>query len=141
MKKKESINCYHGTKELIEKTNPSDVELQDIMELKEMVKNSFDTASKKTHYHNLDEWSKPIWNHIHEMLHKHGFISGDPEANLKNLKASFWWGIYKIFSNIIYSPNLVTEVSLHHSSAWERNQAFHKELEILMEALFEKSEI
>lgn len=135
------LNCYHGTRELIENTNPDHVELQDITKLKEMVKDSSLTASKKTHYHGLNDWSRPIWDYIHNMLDKHGFKNGNMETNRKNPKASFWWSVYGIFGNIIYSPNLQTEVSTHHSSAWERNEAFNKELEILMLGLFEKSDL
>lgn len=90
------------------------------------------TASKRTHYEELEEWSKPAYGFIHDMLHKYGFVNGNPEANAKNANASLWWSVYGLLSNIIYSPNLKSEVAYHHSSAFERNRALLAELNIIL---------
>jgi len=86
------------------------------------------TASKKTHYEDLELWSKDAYGYIHDMLNKYGFKNGDPAANAQNANASLWWNVYGLLSNIIYSPNLKSEVAYHHSSAFERNRALLAEL-------------
>jgi len=91
------------------------------------------TASKKTHYQELEEWSKPAYGFIHDMLHKYGFVNGDPAANAKNPAASLWWAMYGLISNITYSPNLKSEVAYHHSSAFERNRALLAELNTVID--------
>ena len=67
------------------------------------------------------------------MLKKYGFVNGEPEINAKNFKATFWWQIYDLVSNIIYSPNLKTEVFSHHSSAYERNEALIIEVNYILQ--------
>lgn len=92
-------------------------------------------ASKQTHYHNLDEWSTLVYDYIYNMLKKYNFKNGDMETNNKNPKALFWWEVYYVFSSIIYSPNLKSKVANHHSSAYERNEAFIKELQWVYEKI------
>lgn len=91
------------------------------------------TASKRTHYDQLEDWSNPAYGFIHDMLHKYGFVNGDPEANAKNANASFWWNVYGLLGSIIYSPYLKSEVAYHHSSAFERNRALLAELNIILD--------
>jgi hypothetical protein len=89
-------------------------------------------ASKKTHYQDLEQWNHDVYEFLHAMLHKHGFVSGDPEANALKPDAIFWWKIYSVVSNVIYSPHMVTEVAVHHSSAFDRNEALIKEVEDIL---------
>lgn len=96
-----------------------------------LIKAQQSTASKNTHYDKLDDWSKPLYQYIHDMLRKYGFVNGDPEANKKLPDALFWWGVYKCMNSVIYSTNLKTQVSSHHSSAWERNEVLMIEVPIL----------
>lgn len=107
--------------------------IRDLHAYQYMVVEWQNTASKKTHYEQLEEWSKPAYGFIHDMLHKYGFVNGNPEANAKNPEASFWWAVYGLISNIIYSPNLKSEVAYHHSSAFERNRALLAELNIIID--------
>lgn len=126
---------HRCTKDIVESVQKENVNMQDFKALTDMVNAAKSTASKQTHYHQLNEWSNPIWDHIHNMLKKTGFKNGEPEENAKNLKTQFWWSVYQLFSNIVYSPNLKTEVATHHSSAWERNEAFSIELSIISKKL------
>ena len=107
----------------------------DIKEYLSLIKELSNTASKKTHYDNLNVWSDAAYPFIHDRLKKYGFANGQPEVNKKNPNASLWWMIYQLLSNITYSPNLRTEVSSHHSSAFERNEAMRMDLEKLIEKL------
>jgi hypothetical protein len=89
--------------------------------------------SKETHYSDLNKWSEPAYNTVHINLKKHGFINGEPELNKKNFKASIWWKIYGMLSNINYSTFVTNEnVALHHISAYNRNKAFIQELQELI---------
>ena len=94
-----------------------------------------DTASKQTHYQNLDQWSGVVYGYIHKMLKKTGFKNGKPEENAKNPSATLWWTIYGEVSSITYSQYLQTKVARHHSSAWERNEALIMELDDLIKLL------
>ena len=89
-------------------------------------------ASKQTHYHKLDEWSKPIYGFLQTMLSKHNFISGNVEHNDK-CSACLWWTIYCIVGAITNSEYIINEeCSLHHGSAWNRNQALQREINALI---------
>lgn len=99
-----------------------------------------ETASKKTHYGDLNLWSDAAFGYVHDMLKKHKFVSGDPEANALLPDATFWWKVYSIVSNVIYSPHLKSEVAYHHSSAYERNEALIKEIEDVLSSIKIKSE-
>ena len=92
-------------------------------------------ASEKTHYHELNVWSNKAFEFVHAMLKKYGFVSGDPEANALNPDASFWWKVYSIVSNVIYSPHLKTQVAYHHSSAYERNEALMLEINDVLSSI------
>ncbi len=85
------------------------------------------SPTKRTHYHRLDEWSKPIYSVIVTRLEQHGFINGGKDES-QNPAALFWWSIYGLVSSITSSPNLFTCVSRHHASAYERNEALKAEL-------------
>jgi hypothetical protein len=93
-----------------------------------LVNNLSSTTSKKYFYDGLNEWNHNVYNYVHDMLKKYGFVNGDIETNRKNPCAMFWWEIYQVVGNIIYSPFLKTESVPHHSSAFERNEALIKEL-------------
>lgn len=95
-----------------------------------------ESASKGTHYHKLDEWSKPVYQQIHQFLHKHGFINGGAARNLSQPPlADMWWSVYSMMSSIIHSPYLKTEVADHHASAYERNEALIEEITALIKSL------
>lgn len=106
-----------------------------VTDFKRMCIGMRDTASKKTHYQDLNQWSDVVFGYVHKMLKKTGFKNGRPEENAKNPSATLWWAIYGVVGNITYSPYLKTEVARHHSSAWERNEALIKELQDLTELL------
>ncbi|HAS5778540.1 TPA: hypothetical protein I7E95_002498 [Vibrio cholerae] len=93
------------------------------------------SPSTQTHYTGLDEWSKPIYEHIRGEMYKHGFINGDVDANKQKPLVGFWFSVYSILANIIYSPNLNSEVADHHSSAKERKDALMMELEYVKNTL------
>lgn len=117
-----------------------------VLETKEISLNSFNdlrnllpllerlslTASKQTHYDKLEEWETKVYEYIREKLSKYGFVNGEPEKNRENPEAIFWFNVYSLMSNITYSKNLETEVEARKSSAYERNQALIKDIEILI---------
>lgn len=102
-----------------------------VTDFKRMCIGMRDTASKQTHYQNLDQWNDVVYGYIHKMLKKTGFKNGQSEENAKNPSATLWWTIYGAVGSITYSHYLKTKVALHHSSAWERNEALIKELDDL----------
>jgi hypothetical protein len=106
--------------------------LTDLQDFKLLVEKLRITASKKTHYQDLDKWSNEVHEYVGNMLKKYGFVNGNPEANALIPDVSFWWNIYCLLSNVIYSPHLVSEVSSHHSSAFERNEALIKEIDDIL---------
>lgn len=83
------------------------------------------SPSKKTHYDRLEDWANPVYSYIRTMLDKHGFKNGE---SVQLPAAKFWQMVYRMPSSIIHSPNLISEVSNHHSSADERNKALIIEL-------------
>jgi hypothetical protein len=97
--------------------------IDDIRRLLCILEKLSETASKKTHYDKLDEWNKPIYDFASDTLKRFGFVNGNPEANAKNPPAEFWWRVYQILGDVIYSPHLKSQTENHHSSAWERNEA------------------
>ncbi len=133
-KKKSKPIVSHLTKDskefLLSVTNEE--VLKDLQKYQELLTSLSDTASKKTHYDNLNDWSDKAYGYIHDMLKKYGFKNGDVEANNKNPDARFWWAVYGVLSSITYSPYLKTEVALHHSSAYERNEAMIQEVKTLI---------
>lgn len=120
----------HRTKKLVSSLeNVPKKCLEDLVSFKEILVYLRETASKHTHYHKLDEWSNVVYKFIHDKLDENGFKNGDPEANDKNPGARFWWHIYGIMGGIHYSRHLNTQVANHHSSAFERNEAFIAEVD------------
>lgn len=103
--------------------------LEDLDVFKSLLESLRETASKKTHYHNLNEWNDKVYDFVHNKLSENGFKNGDPEANDKNPGARFWWHVYGIVGGIHYSKHLKTDVANHHSSAYERNEALIAEIE------------
>lgn len=94
-----------------------------------------DKACKGTHYEKLNDWSDPTFQFVHDMLEKYGFKSGDMVGNEKNVDALFWWKIYDVVSNVIYSLNmkLTVLVAIHHSSAFDRNEALKKDIQVIID--------
>jgi len=90
------------------------------------------SASKETHYEGLNEWEDPIYGYVHKMLHKFGFHNGKLH---QKPDSEFWWTIHNLVTDICYSSSLDTKVSSHHSSAWERNEALIKDLNIIITEL------
>lgn len=124
----------YSVRKVLETIKPSDACLQDLVVFKEIVDSLASSASKETHYHNLNQWSDQVYEFIHKMLDKYGFINGNVAANEKNVDASFWWKIYSVVGSLIYSPNLkpLVLVANHHSSAYDRNEALRKDLAIII---------
>ena len=108
---------------------------QDLLVYLNLINELSKTASKKTHYVNLEEWSNSSHKFIDKMLKKYKFVNGNSEANEKLPDAKFWWNIYGVLSSIHYSPNLKTNVDIHHSSAWERNEALRLDIEYIINFL------
>jgi hypothetical protein len=106
----------------------SDKARRHLLKFIKLAESKQDSASKRTHYDRLNEWSDEIYDFIHEALKKFGFVNGDPVKNSENPDASFWWGIYGMMSSLIYSRYLETKTANHHSSAYERNRALIMEL-------------
>jgi len=106
-----------------------------VTDFKRMCIGMRDTASKKTHYQDLDEWSDVVFGYVHKMLKKTGFKNGRPEENAKNPSTTLWWVIYGVVGSITHSQYLQTRVASHHSSAWECNEALIMELQDLTELL------
>jgi hypothetical protein len=130
------MKCSHRVQEIINNSeNVSDKCKHDLLVYLNLINELSKTASKKTHYVNLEEWTSSAYGFIHKMLKKYKFVNGDPEANSKLPNASFWWNIFWILSSIQYSPNLNTNVEPHHSSAWERNEALKLDIEYIVNAL------
>jgi len=119
----------YDMKECLDCVNVSNESLIDLSNYLNLINELSITASKNTHYEKLDEWSTLVYDYIHKMLNKYGFVQAVQE---QNPDAEFWWCLYGLLSNIIYSPNLITEVSNHHSSAFERNEALKLDLEYLL---------
>lgn len=88
---------------------------------------------KERAYSLKDAWMKVVGDFIREKLAKYGFKNGDVEYNNQYPDIRYWFNIYSLFTNIIYSNYLPYEhVSNQHSSTWARNQALIKELEGLI---------
>lgn len=122
MKKQKEKQIFVRTQYCIDASKTVSKEcIQDLHQYHHKVIEWQNTASKKTHYNDLNLWSDEAYDFIHQMLKKYGFVNGDPEAH-------FWWQVYGLLSSIIYSPYLKSEVAYHHSSAFERNRALLGEL-------------
>lgn len=93
-------------------------DLDGLSQLIEIVQNAQQTASTQTHYNKLDEWSKPLYEFIHAKLND-------------NVNYEFWKSIFCVMNSVIYSPNLITKVANHHSSAFDRNTAILTELQFI----------
>jgi len=92
------------------------------------------TASKQTHYEKLDDWLVPVYKLVRQRLKNFGFINGGAAHGIKQpTDADFWFLVYGVVNNVCYSPNLETQVSHHHSSAWERSQALIKDIQDIIE--------
>jgi hypothetical protein len=89
-------------------------------------------ASEKTHYYELDEFNKPIQNHIHKLLNKFGFVNGNPEANKNNHAIQILWWLYQETNNAVYrQPCLSADVANHHASAADRKKAILMSIDLL----------
>lgn len=122
----------HSVEICLSHEGASDSCLKDMTPFKDLLDELDVTASKSTHYHKLDEWTSQVFGYVQEMLKKYDFKNGQPEVNEKNPDASFWWKIYSVVSNVIYSTHLETKVSSHHSSAHDRNSALIKDVDVII---------
>ena len=110
--------------------------MTDLKKFYEFVDNQTSTASKHTHYYDLDKWSDLIFSYVNKMLNKYKFVNGGRAMGIEqNPEANFWWMIYSVVSNVIYSPHLKTTVVSHHSSAFERNEALKLEITDIINGL------
>lgn len=101
-----TLNCYH-----------------DLCLFHQWLQEASEWASMDTHYQELDEWWKPYHQIIDVNLKKYGFING---VGAPNDDAKLWWNICG--SDPAWSPNLITQVANHHSSAWSRNEVMILEI-------------
>lgn len=131
MKTKEIRISYSLTEAVEQKPLASEKALKDLEGYLTLLKSLSTTASKQTHYHKLNDWSDVAYGYVHDMLKKYDFKNGGPD---QNDNARFWWTVYGMVSSIHYSTFLTTNVALHHSSAFERNEALTKEIEYLINA-------
>lgn len=127
LEKMEDINLSEGDKSIFK---------TELKSFQELLNNLRSTASKKTHYQQLDEWTDIVYGRIRDYLNQHGFINAGAALGLNQPPlADMWWAIYSVKSSIIYSHFLQTEVSDHHSSAYERNEALIKEVDEILKEL------
>lgn len=137
MKKSKFIpELYHAMKKIVDdKLLPNDK--KDFVEFINLLETIQSTASKETHYHELEESLNPIYESIRQKLYAAGFKNGEPEHNAKLPTVQFWWNIYSTFSSIIYSQFKPAEqCSLHHSSAHARITAMILECKELISKIY-----
>ena len=133
------MKCSLSTKEIIDNQLYDYLYNDDIIGFISLINQQKNIASKNTHYDHLNKWSDVIYEYIRTMLKKYNFKNG--EDNSSNKDVFIWWKIYHLMSNIIYSPYLVTSVSPHHSSAFERNNALNDEINLIYEYFSNKSNL
>jgi len=126
------MSYMYDTNETKKIVNVSNNAIKDVQGLLSICYSLRSTASHQGFYDGLKEWSTPIYDYIDNILKKYGFVNGDPEYNKRYPDIQYWWGIYGMMNNIIYSPNLYTRYPNHHSTAYERNEALIVELEYLI---------
>lgn len=90
-------------------------------------------ASKRTHYHKLNEFSDPVYNSIRKQLYATGFVNGNPEANRDNAEMQIIWFLYGEMGSISYRIPFedLNGVAAHHASAYDRKKAFLRIIEEL----------
>lgn len=75
-------------------------------------------VTSKTHYHELDAFTDPVYAKEHAILDAIGFKNGDPDANKIKPLVNIWWKcIYPISTNVLY-----TFPFLHHHCSSEERQ-------------------
>ena len=104
----------------------------DLKPFYELLERLSHAACKYYFYEGLEVWSGHVYEYVRKMLDKYKFVSG---GQFQNADAEFWFGIYKVVSDVCYSPNLKTKTSIHQSSAWERNEALKADIKILIDNL------
>ena len=122
----------HSVEECIKSEGVSTDTLKDLKPFYELLEKLSSTTSKNTHYDRLDEWSTVVYGYVHGMLNKYKFVNGGMN---QNPDAKFWWKVYAVVSNVIYSPNLKSMTTPHHSSAWERNEALKLDIKSIIDIL------
>lgn len=106
----------------------------DLLKYLELLESLRETACKETHYARLNEWSDKAYRFIHDMLKKYEFINGGAAMGLQQPRdAEFWWVMYALTTDVCYSRHLKTDVSNHHASAWERNEALIADIRDIIE--------
>lgn len=119
-------------------TEPLDINLDclhSLFDLLTWLEESKTWASKGTHYFGLPTWWDKYGKIVSENLHKYGFINGKGPTSPEGL---FWWKIYQY--DPTNSPNLKTQVSTHHASAYERACCAKVDLEFVYDFYLEKVE-
>ena len=125
-------NAHPSTRDALEVENVSPKTLDDLMAFRARLDILGQSASHMTHYNRLDEWTTPMHLIIREALVSSGFVNGQPDINKNIPDVKFWWSIYGVASNIIYSQHLKSQVAHHHSSAFERNEALKAEIDTIL---------
>ena len=129
MKKKKEKKFSH-TVEKCFKLETSRESFDDLTIFLEKLQELDKTASKGTHYHNLNDWTRPNYDFLHNQLEKYGFIEAAPLKGLTQpMDAKFWCTVYDVMGSVIYSVHLKSKAAYHHSSAWERNQALMADIQ------------
>jgi len=124
---------WHSTQKAID-TLPNNKQVKGELEgLLSLLESLSSIACKSTHYEHLNDWSDRVYDYVRLMLKHNKFKNGDVAANNKNPGARFWFNMYCMVGDIIYSPNLQSEVAPHHSSAYSRNEAFKAEVKIILD--------
>lgn len=100
--------------------------LHSLFDLLTWLEESKTWASKTTHYFRLEDWWGPYNQILHKNIDKFGFINGYGPTTPEG---SFWWTIYQY--DPTNSPNLKTQVSTHHASAYERAVCAKDDLEFI----------
>lgn len=131
---KRSPSSSYSVYKVIENGKVPEKVIEDFKKFCDFVSEQSKTASKYTHYDKLAEWSGTVFGYVDKMLKKYKFVNGGAAMGIpQNPEANFWWLIYSVVSNVIYSPHLKSEVVSHHSSAYERNEALIMELSDIVE--------
>jgi hypothetical protein len=99
---------------------------EDIIKLYRLVCEISLSRSQNDFYSDIEEWSKPIYTFIKSRLEHFGFINGQKK---QVPDAQYWLHVFELFLNITLSRHLNTDVVRYQASAFERNEAFKKELE------------
>lgn len=86
--------------------------------------------SKKTHYIELLDWTRPINVYTNDMICNYESVSKNSASDLNNPMLGLWIEIHDLLSDITWSPLLKSDATeRHHASAKARCDAMIKEIE------------